>query len=90
MERVRDSGCLAARQELGRRLPAPPSVVQYAVRLARATRPTEPDASLAVKNELRWGWGTRAWEYVVRGAKARAAVVGRWLADLDGVWEGAL
>ena len=36
-------------QRLVRRLPAPPSLVQYAVKLARSTRPDDPNASANVK-----------------------------------------
>ena len=90
VERVLDAERLAALQGLVRRLPAPPSVVQYAVRLARATRPTEPDASPAVKKYVSYGAGPRASQYLVLGAKARAAMDGRSVPDLDDVRDVAL
>ena len=72
-------------QRLVRRLPASPTVVEYAVSLARATRPGEPDAAAEVKRYVSWGAGPRASQYLVLGAKARAAMDGRAAPDLDDV-----
>ena len=72
-------------QHLVRRLPAPPSVVEYAVNLARATRPEEPGASADVRKYISYGAGPRAGQYMILGAKARAAVDGRSVPDLDDV-----
>ncbi len=72
-------------QHLVRRLPAPPSVVSYAVRLARATRPDAPEASARIKKYVSWGAGPRASQYLVLGAKARAAMDGRGVPDLEDV-----
>ncbi len=76
---------LLAMQRLVRRLPAPPSLVQYAVKLARSTRPDDPDATALVKKYVSWGAGPRASQYLVLGAKARAAMDGRAMPDLDDV-----
>ncbi len=76
---------LLAMQRLVRRLPAPPSLVQYAVKLARSTRPDDPDATAMVKKYVSWGAGPRASQYLVLGAKARAAMDGRAMPDLDDV-----
>jgi MoxR-like ATPase len=72
-------------QQLVRRLPAPPSLVSYAVRIARATRPDEPGASASVKKYVSFGAGPRAGQYLVLGAKARAAMDGRAVPDLEDV-----
>jgi MoxR-like ATPase len=72
-------------QHLVRRLPAPPSVVRYAVKLARSTRPNAPEATANVKKYVSWGAGPRASQYLVLGAKARAAMDGRSIPDLDDV-----
>jgi MoxR-like ATPase len=76
---------LLAMQKLVRRLPAPPSLVQYAVRLARSTRPDSAEATARVKKYVSWGAGPRASQYLVLGAKARAAMDGRAMPDLDDV-----
>jgi len=72
-------------QGLVRRLPVPPSVVKYAVSLARATRPDDPSAPEEIRKYVSWGAGPRASQYLVLGAKARAAMDGRGVADLDDI-----
>jgi len=76
---------LLSLQRLVRRLPAPPSVVQYAVQVARSTRPDDPMAGPGVKKYVSWGAGPRASQYLVLGAKARAAMDGRAAPDFDDV-----
>ena len=77
-------------QHLVRRLPAPPSVVSYAVNLARSTRPDAPDATANVKKYVSWGAGPRASQYLILGAKARAAMDGRGVPDFEDVNSMAL
>jgi MoxR-like ATPase len=77
-------------QHLVRRLPAPPTVVQYAVRLARSTRPEMPEATVDVKKYVSWGAGPRASQYLILGAKAKAAMDGRSVPDIDDVRSVAL
>jgi len=76
---------IQAMQQLVRRLPAPPSLVEYAVGLARSTRPGEPGASAEVRKYVQYGAGPRASQYLVLGAKARAAMDGRSVPDIDDV-----
>ena len=68
---------------LVRRVPAPKVVVQAAVKLARMTRPPDAAAPAAVKAYVAWGAGPRASQFLVLGAKARAAMDGRPMADLE-------
>jgi MoxR-like ATPase len=77
-------------QHLVRRLPAPPTVVRYAVRLARSTRPDVPEATPDIKRYVSWGAGPRASQYLILGAKAKAAMDGRAVPDLDDVRSVAL
>ena len=70
-------------QGLVRRVPAPKIVVETAVKLARMTRPNDPLAPDFVKEYVAWGAGPRASQYLVLGAKARAAMDGRPMADLE-------
>jgi MoxR-like ATPase len=72
-------------QRLVRRVPAPKVVVEHAVGLARMTRPADPSATAAVREYVQWGAGPRASQYLVLGAKARAAMDGRGMADLEDV-----
>jgi MoxR-like ATPase len=70
-------------QHLVRRVPAPAVVVEQAVKIARMTRPTDDLAIPVVKEFVAWGAGPRASQYMVLGAKARAAMDGRPMADLE-------
>jgi len=72
-------------QGLVRRVPVAPSVAAYAVRLARATRPRDEDAPAVTRNYVSWGAGPRASQYLVLGAKARAAMRGEPVPNLEDV-----
>ena len=63
-------------QQLVRRTPVPPSIVGYAVRLARSTRPGGDEQADVAKRYISWGAGPRASQYLVLGAKARAVFRG--------------
>jgi MoxR-like ATPase len=63
-------------QQIVRRLPISDHVGRYAVNLARATRPEDGIAPALTKEFINWGAGTRAVQYLVLGAKARAAIAG--------------
>ncbi len=77
-------------QQLVRRIPAPKIVVRSAVQLARMTRPGSDQAPPVVKEFVDWGAGPRASQYLVLGAKARAAGDGRPMADLEDLQNVAL
>jgi MoxR-like ATPase len=85
VKHILDAAQLVALQHLVRRLPAAPVVVSHAVSLARRTRPDDPEASAEVKRYVSWGAGPRASQYLVLGAKARAAMDGRPYPDLEDV-----
>jgi MoxR-like ATPase len=70
-------------QQLVRHVPASDHVVDYAVDLARATRPGEPHAPAFVRKWLAWGAGPRAAQYLVLAAKARAVLHGRLAVSSD-------
>ncbi len=60
-------------------------VASYAVRLARATRPTDPSSSAEIRRWLSWGAGPRACQSLLLGAKARALLDGRPSVSFDDV-----
>ena len=64
-------------QRLVRRVPVSRHVTEYAVRLARATRPNSPDAPTYIKNYVEWGAGPRASQYLILGAKCLALLKGK-------------
>ncbi len=72
-------------QDLVRRVPAADHVVKYAVALARATRPTAPNAPAFIKEAVSWGAGPRASQFLILAAKARAILDGRFAASADDV-----
>jgi MoxR-like ATPase len=76
---------IAEIQKLVRAMPVSDEVVNYAVRLVASTRPDDPVAPAYVREFVRWGASPRASQYLVLGAKARAAVQGQLCADYDGV-----
>jgi MoxR-like ATPase len=71
-------------QELVRRVPVADTVIRYAVRLARATRPVEGSPE-HIKNWVSWGAGPRASQYLVLGAKTRAILYGRPTPSLEDI-----
>ena len=87
---VLDARTLHGLQDLVRRIPVSKGLIKSAVRLARMTRPGDADAPALVKQYVEWGAGPRASQYLVLGAKARAALDGRPMADLDDVRTVAL
>ena len=72
-----------AMQHLVRRIPVSEALVKAAVTLVRLTRPGETAAPPFIKEYISWGAGPRASQYLVLGAKARAALDGRPMADED-------
>ncbi len=85
VQRVLGAAELLRLQKLVRRVPAPPSLVSYAVRLARATRPADEAATDVIRRYVSWGAGPRASQYLVLGAKAHAAMAGRGVPNFEDV-----
>jgi MoxR-like ATPase len=72
-----------AMQHLVRRIPVSQALVKAAVTLVRMTRPADAAALPFIREYVSWGAGPRASQYLVLGAKARAALDGRPMADED-------
>ena len=72
-------------QQLVRQVPTSQHMVDYAVDLARATRPKEPPSPEFVKNWLAWGAGPRAAQNMILGAKARAILRGRFAVTAEDI-----
>jgi MoxR-like ATPase len=71
-----------AMQHLVRRIPVAQALVKAAVTLVRLTRAVD-GAPPFIKEYISWGAGPRASQYLILGAKARAALDGRPMADED-------
>ena len=85
LEPVLDAETVLRIQALVRRIPVSKGLIRAAVALARLTRPANAEAPPFIKEYVEWGAGPRASQYLVLGAKARAAIAGRPMADLDDV-----
>ncbi len=72
-------------QHLIRRIPVPDNVVDYAVKLVNSTRPNQEKASDYVRQYIDWGAGPRASQNLVLGAKAHAAINGKFSPDIEDV-----
>jgi len=80
-----DAEEILAVQHLIRRIPVPNNVVEYAVKLVNSTRPGTPTSSQYINQYLDWGAGPRASQNLVMGAKAHAAVGGKFSPDIEDV-----
>jgi MoxR-like ATPase len=63
--------------ELVRKVPIAEEIARYAVRLSAASRPRRAGAPEFINEWVSWGAGTRAGQFLVLGAKARALFKGR-------------
>jgi MoxR-like ATPase len=77
LESVLDRATILEMQQLVRKVLVGRTVVAYAVKLARATRPKSAEAPDFVKKYLTWGAGPRACQALLLGAKAHALLDGR-------------
>jgi len=81
---------IVALQHAIREAPVGEHVLDYAVRLARGSRPEDPDAVAAVRRWVTWGAGPRASQTLVLAAKTRALLYGRPVPSVEDVRAMAL
>ncbi|MDF1751314.1 MAG: AAA family ATPase [Verrucomicrobiales bacterium] len=79
LEPILDGDQVIAFQGLVRRMPVPDHIFQFAVDLVRRTRPESEDAPEWIKPLVGWGAGPRAVQYLILGARARAALTGSYM-----------
>lgn len=72
-------------QKLVHSVAVSPHVVKYVATLVRATRPSDERAPAFVKELVDWGAGPRAGQFLINGAKAIAALDGRFSIDFGDV-----
>ncbi len=72
-------------QRVVRKIPVTDNVMEYAVGLVVKTRPKSDEAPEVVKEYLSWGAGPRASQYLILGAKCRAAIHGKYSPDIEDV-----
>ena len=85
LEHVLDGSQVIAYQDLVRRVPVADHIYEFIVDLVRRTRPNSTDAPAWLKPLVGWGAGPRAVQYLVLGAKARAALNGSYMVRQEDV-----
>ena len=85
LSRVLDGDKVIFFQDLVRRVPVPEHIYEFAVDLTRRTRPNTEDAPDWLGPLVGWGAGPRAVQYLILGAKTRAALSGRYMVGLEDV-----
>ena len=90
LDKVMNADDLLAIQRVVRAVPVSDEVIRFAVDLVGSTRPDGPKATEQVKRFVRWGAGPRASQYLILGAKGRAAMIGKPCADVEDVRSVAL
>ena len=77
-------------QKLVTSVPISDYAIKYVTRLVRATRPSDPLSPQFVKDLIDFGAGPRAGQNLILGAKAMAAMDGRFSVSLDDVRKVAI
>ncbi len=85
LERVITGAQIVEFQKLVRRVPVPDHLYEFAVDLVRRTRPSSADSPDWLKPLVSWGAGPRAVQYLILGAKARAALQGSYVVRMEDV-----
>ena len=73
-----------------KRVEVPKFVNEFIVKLVRATRPKDPTAPDMIKRLVDWGGGPRAGIFLIQGARAMAAMDGRFSVAVDDVKKVAI
>ncbi len=90
LDHLMTPGDIIRHQSLVRRVPVPDHIYAYAARLVRKTRPDGATAPAWIKPLVSWGAGPRAVQYLILGAKARAALLGSYMVRLEDIQEAAV
>lgn len=85
LDHIIDAASVLKFQELVRRVPVPQHIYEFAVDLVRRTRPKLPESPEWLKPLVSWGAGPRAVQYMILGAKSRAALTGSYMVRLEDV-----
>jgi MoxR-like ATPase len=85
LSHVVDGERVQAYQALVRRVPVPDHIYSFAAQLVRRTRPGGEEAPDWTRSLIEWGAGPRAVQYLILGAKSRAALLGSYMVRLEDV-----
>ena len=90
LKKVLSARAIINLQKLVGSIPASDYTVKYVARLVRATRPVDEHAPKFIKELVDYGAGPRAGQALIHGAKAMAAMDGRFSVSLDDVRKVAI
>jgi len=85
LDHILDASSVLRFQELVRRVPVPQHIYEFAVDLVRRTRPRTQESPDWLKPLVSWGAGPRAVQYLILGAKSRAALTGSYMTRLEDI-----
>jgi MoxR-like ATPase len=85
LDHILDAATVLKFQDLVRRVPVPQHIYEFAVDLVRRTRPKTKESPDWLKPLVSWGAGPRAVQYLILGAKSRAALTGSYMARLEDI-----
>ena len=85
LDHIVDAGSVLRFQELVRRVPVPQHIYEFAVDLVRRTRPKLQESPEWLKPLVSWGAGPRAVQYMILGAKSRAALTGSYMVRMEDI-----
>ncbi len=85
LEKLIDAKEFLSFQKLIRRIPVAEDIIEKTVTLVGLTRPNNTNSPDIVKKYVAWGAGPRASQYLILGAKAWAALDGRYSPNFDDV-----
>jgi MoxR-like ATPase len=85
LQKVIDAKKFLFFQDLIRRMPVADDVIGKVIHLVSLTRPGDKGAPENVRKYVAWGAGPRASQYLILGAKARAALDGRYAPNIGDV-----
>jgi MoxR-like ATPase len=81
---------IVAWQKLVKKVEVPKFVIEFIVKLVRATRPKDPTAPELIKRLVDWGGGPRAGMFLAQAGQAFAAMDGRPSVAIDDIKKAAI
>jgi len=85
LEKVLSANEIMEFQDLVRKVPVAENVIEFAVKVANMTRPTNGNSPQFIKDWITWGAGPRASQYMILSAKTRTVIGGRYTPNIDDV-----
>ena len=85
LEKVIDAAKLRSLQGLVRKMPVADDIIKRSIKLVSMTRPRQESSPDIVKKYVGWGAGPRASQYLILGAKAKAALDGRYSPSFEDI-----